>query len=234
MLALKAVEPDVISHSRIKEFDVLKYGSSIALLGSMTMYRQQKTVQVATSSQPWGDFLPTLEHVDDTYPDTHRISNLVLVYEGVQCALENLFDRLVDAFAVSKVLICAGQFGDNAFAVYVKKACYRQLPSLEICSVEPTLYKLPVSGKSTLVIKSMLVGFNKCMNNTVSNMYVCNAYGSYSFEQYIDNARALSSVELMTLKGQCEAVQWKQRTEFQSTFLRVLFSLSKVIELEKQ
>jgi hypothetical protein len=44
----------------------------------------------------------------------------------------------------------------------------------------------------------------------------------------------LSSVELMTLKGQCEAVQWKQRTEFQSTFLRVFFSLSKVIELEKQ
>jgi hypothetical protein len=79
-----------------------------------------------------------------------------------------------------------------------------------------------------------LTDLNKCMGKTVSNLRISRPYGDFSFEQFLADARELSSVELMTLKGKCEMVAWKKRSDFQHTFLRVYFSLSKVVELEKQ
>ena len=76
------------------------------------------------------------EHVDVTNVDTHRISNLVLVYEGVEGALGNLFDQLTEALSRCNVLLCAGLTDNNAVVVFLKKVCFsdQSLHDFAFCS----------------------------------------------------------------------------------------------------
>jgi hypothetical protein len=233
-LALKADEADLLSDAGIQQFDELKYGKCLAILGSLVVYRTPKRVKDAAQSKQWSDFASILTLVPETDADRHRISNIVLFYVGGICALEEVFDHLTNAFSKSKVTLCAGLTDNNAVVVFVKKMCYRKLPDLRINSAQPQFYKLPVHKQSNETIISLLTDLNKCMGKTVSNMRINRPSGDISFEQFLADARQLSSVELMTLKGKCEMVPWKKRSDFQHSFLRVYFSLAKVIELEKQ
>jgi hypothetical protein len=236
MNQLKAadVSTGMVVDAGIEEFDVLKYGEIFAFLKSFVIYKQPvKTTPRTTSTMTWVLASKTLLAVER---DVHRVSNLFLLFPGLPCSVEQAFKTVEQAFDASKckVLICAGRTMDGDVVMFVKKVCYRLLPDLSIEGVAPRLYSLQnVRSDSVKAVETSLTNLYNCMIGTVSNMRIQYSYGNFSFEQLLHNAKDMSPEQLTVLKGRCETVPVKQRNEFQQTFLRVYFSLARVIELSR-
>jgi hypothetical protein len=227
------VENDIVSNPSIQQFDEAKYGQPHAILGALVMYRTAKQTQSGEHVKLWSEVEPSLIRIEGDNRDMHRLSNIVIHYSGVRVSLENVFDHLHSIFSKHKVLFTAGVTGENDIIVFMKKTCYKQVPDLSITDVQPSIYKVPVRLKSSEDVQSLLKDVDKCMGNTVSNMRIVPPYGTFSFEQFLANARELSASQLATMKGNIELVQCKHRTDFQHTLLRVHYTLCRVVELEK-
>jgi hypothetical protein len=228
------VSTGMVVEAGIEEFDVLKYGEVFAFLKSFVIYKQPvQTTPKTTSTMTFSLASKALLAVER---DMHRVSNLVLLFTGLPCSVEQAFKTIKQAFDVSKckVLICAGRTMDGDVLMFVKKVCYRALPDLSIEGFAPRLYSLKnVKNDSVKSVETSLTNLYNCMIETVSNMRIQYSYGTFSFEQLLHNAKEMSPEQLIVLKGKCEAVPVKQRNEFQQTFLRVFLSLNRVMELSR-
>jgi hypothetical protein len=225
--------------STIREFDELKYGPCVTVIAQCPVYRRDKNIEDQVSSKSWDLLEPKLTKLVEPFNDLHRAANLVLYYEGVTCGAEAVFDTFVTLLQKCDVLLTVGETDTGSIIIFVKHLSYRKFPSLSLedasgSHIEPQIFKLSVHRQRNDHVIEHLLDLQSCMRRVVSNMIIQKPYAVHTFEQFMHHARQLSSKELATLKGQCEMVSWKKRSEFQNAFLRVYMTLCRVLELESK
>jgi hypothetical protein len=130
--------------SGIVELDEMMYGESKGVMGALVVYKQDKKHEHQTSKTLWSDVSNNLTPVSTDTVGLHRLSNLILYYEGLPCDLQVAFETLVAKLKSHNVLICAGLANDGNVVVLVKKLTYKRLPDLSISEQQPSMFQLPI------------------------------------------------------------------------------------------
>ena len=92
----------------IQEFDEMLHGESVSSIGSLLVYEQtQKTVPLGecTPTTNWNAVSMELTPVVEGDPNIHRMSNMVLYYAALPCALDDAFQTISTRLQYHKVLL---------------------------------------------------------------------------------------------------------------------------------
>ena len=197
--------------------------------------------------RPSASYMDVMKHLDDVTFDTlystgsRRVRNWVFEYSYQLKDIQTFFDDLQQSLKQHTCHLAVGftgmcnEDGTAVVLVYMRKDDTKTINTDDLgvrygkCV---GAYKLSDSGRDKQVLKYLLTSLYNAYSEHISNVCVDRScgVGYTTFEELVTACKKLTKQQLDTLKGRCELTNPKNRTEFQSAFLRSYNSIRNVKE----
>jgi hypothetical protein len=209
-------------HGCIQELYIFRFGDPVFSIGRINGFKTPPINFIAAPSCKWDSIAGDFVKVESVPRST---TNVFLLYDTTDTH-STVFDKLVEVLKGVDVLFVSGTVEPGKVLVFVRKL-KQCTPTFTIGDVNPQMFLFKVgSGKAS---ETLFGKFTKVFTGYTSNIIVrmpatC---GSYSFDQIIDELRGLTVEQLNRFRGMVECKEPKQRTAFETAFMRCFTSLMK-------
>ena len=218
----------------IAEIDALNSGLACGTLGRLSLFRTPAMKRVVSSAtKSWTQLeerLATGNIHDQT--DLVRLQNYFLLYPE-SLSLEIVFESLKASMGLRLDLaLCIGKVEGKGVMVFIRRrAGMKKLPDLIINDIVPLHFQFRRTGAFLRSLDATLECFSQTLCETMTNLVVKVPPSAFSFEQIMTGVSKLTQDQLETLRGEALVRPQKERSEFQSAFLRVFGQINKVRDL---
>ena len=220
--------------------DEVMYGEVFGTVGKFVLHMMEDTnlaQQVPTKTLE--EIIERLTEMDTHTHAARRVNNIVLIYDGA-FDLEKAFTSISNTFGVVRAGFCAGTV-DNHLIVYVHKKDNRVLPAnLGIKDdtgtlKDPRIYRFK-GFRGTGTNETTMLTLHATMSRVASNLRVIAPRGgvNYSFDQIMDILSKMDMARILLLKGRVVAKPYKQRSEFDLTFMRTYKTFMEIREMQNR
>ena len=215
----------------IPEIDGIQSGTFIGTIGKLSLYkRNDLMVARSPATVSWVELEARLEvRNEHESMDLRRLQQYILLYplpltlEKVHGVLEPLLHERAD------LAMCAGTLDGTGVLVYLRRAKgMRTLPDLVVDGVSPQHFGFRRDGDFMRSMDATLEKIGKSMSHCMTWISIRSPPSEFSFQQIQAALEPLSLEQIETMKGEVLAVSLKQRSSFQTVFMRVLPQILKV------
>jgi hypothetical protein len=227
----------------LPELAEMQYGKCLGALGPITLYGRPRQT-FANPTAKFEDPLNAMQFEDCSFWDVSETSHsksLIIIFDDESMrglALDLVYGEMERLMQRCDARICVGRVSDVRVVVYAYKKGYTKWPDLTRTAaifsfgVVPMLFKSRKGGNSSLMSTAVQKLF-ATMREGIANMIAVlpQAGVEVTFQQVLEMVVEATSDECWLWKGECEAVPVKNRTAFQSTFLRTFNTAMKTKEL---
>ena len=220
--------------------DEVMFGEVFGTVGKFALHMiEDISLAQQVPTKTIDDLIQRLDEITDQLARTTRkVSNIVLIYEGA-LDLSAAFESISSKFKAIQAGFCVG-LADGFLVIYVHKADYKYLPlDLGINDTagilkNPKIYRFKcIKGPGTN--ETTMLTLHATMTRAMSNLRViAPKVGNYSFDQIMDILSKMDMARILLLKGRVVAKPYKQRSEFDLTFMRTYKTFMEIREMQNR
>jgi len=220
----------------LPELDQCLTGDYVGACGKLGIYKRRASVSVSQST-PKASLDDILAHLEDTTYESNnfrRMPHTFLLYE-TNAQVQDLFDFMEETFTSINCALAVGRVGDGRLIVYIFKFDTNFVPSsidyhtADEQAVKPKVYRFKSANQ--VLHAQALERFSAASVSMTTNIslssHAADAGDGCSFEQLLSLCANFTDAQLAMVRGRCNSVHWKKRSDFQQMFLRC-FSDTKV------
>ena len=227
----------------LPELADMKYGKCLGTVGTICLYGCPQT-PFANTTATYEDPLNAALFADCSFwnvSETSHSKSLIITFDAETIrglALDVIYGEMEKLMLKCDARICVGRVTDTRVVVYAFKKGYGKWPDMTSTAaifsfgVVPMLFKSK-RGCSPGLLSAAVHKLLNSMREGIANMIAVlpQAGVEVTFQQVLEIVMEATADECWSWKGECEAVPAKNRTAFQSTFLRTFTTAIRTKEL---
>ena len=188
------------------------------------LYRSSVHTQFNTPQYSWADLEDRL--TEKSQMDSRRVKLQLYRYENSE--YDDVVTRFKEKMQRSDLGISVGLHDDNKVTVCIVKEGSSNLSDFKVNEEIPKSFIFSNSGQLIKEKDITLRMISMSMVKITSNITAVEKITRYSFEQFIDILRKLTTEQIETLKGNIVMKPVKGRSDFEHSFMRAHGQLVKV------
>ena len=208
----------------IAEVDKILKGSPFSTLGIYELYRSSVYTQSNEPQYSWAELEDRL--TERSQMDSRRVKLQLYRYENSE--YDDVVTMIKEKMQRNDLGISVGLHDDNKVTVCIVKMGTVSLGSLKVNEENPKGFIFSNWGQLAKEKDITLRMISMSMMKITSNITAVQKITRYSFEQFMDILRKLTTEQIETLKGNIVMKPVKGRSDFEHSFMRAHAQLVKV------
>ena len=224
-----------MSLSGISELDELRFGTPAGHIGKYNLYYLGKVENTSDEEMTgtWSSFEDLVQEVDLPISGRRKAKNIILKFEHPDNELNspsNLYKFVRELMGTARCLMRVSSMLNEPPMVFIHRQDDEPVPVMPLGT---KAYKFKIGGRGNKAYETIVDKMLKTTGDSTANFVFKAPQGQFSFDELLVATRSLTEKEIQRVKGIVECKPMKQRTEFDSAFMRCLSTIHKLKDIDR-
>ena len=231
-----AQPPDEAALLGIPELDDLRFGAPAGHIGKYNLYDLGKveTTLDEELTGTWSSFEDFMQEMELPMTGRRRAKNIILKFEHPDNEFNSpstLYKFVREQMGTARCLMRVSSMLNEPSMVFIHRQDDEPVPVMPIGA---KAYKFKSGGRGNKSFETIVEAILTTKGSSTSNfVFRAPQGGQFSFDELLNATRSLTEKEIHRMKGIVECKPMKQRTEFDSAFMRCLSTIHKLKDIDR-
>ena len=221
--------------SGIPELDELRFGTPAGHIGKYNLYDLGKveTTSVEELTGTWSSFEDLVQEMELPMTGRRKAKNIILKFEHPDNEFNSpstLYKFVREKMGKARCLMRVSSMLNEPSMVFIHRQDDEPVP---VMSLGTKVYKFKTGGRGNKACETIIETMLFTKGSSTSNFVFRAPQGQFSFDELLEATRTLTEKEIHRMKGTVECKPMKQRTEFDSAFMRCLSTIHKLKDMDR-